>query len=61
MKILFLVPPELLSIESYTSNKISKVREIRPKLGFLYIVAYLHQEVGITPIILDCLTKGTDL
>lgn len=58
MNVLFIVPPESCSIESYTSSKITRGREIRPKLGLLYVAAYLRRKTGITPVIVDCLSDG---
>lgn len=58
MKVLLLIPPEQYSIESYTSERITKTREFRPKLGILCVAGYLKEKTGVTPIIIDCPTDG---
>jgi len=58
MKVLLLIPPELYLIESYTSEKITKTREFRPKLGILCIAGYLRDKTGVVPVIIDCPTDG---
>ncbi|MDD5773353.1 MAG: radical SAM protein [bacterium] len=60
MKILFLIPPEKSSTDSYTLQKIVKNREFRPKLGILYVAGYLRDKTGIIPEIIDCIAKGFD-
>lgn len=58
MKVLFIVPPESHSIESYTSKKIIKGREFRPNLGLLCVAGYLRYKTQISPVIIDCLAEG---
>lgn len=60
MKVLFIVPPEKFFIESYVAEKVDKGRELRQKLGILYVAGYLRKRVGIVPRIVDCLAEGLD-
>ena len=61
MKVLFIVPPEMYSIESYTSDKIIKTREFRPRLGILYVAGYLRDKMGIIPDIVDCPAEDIEI
>jgi radical SAM superfamily enzyme YgiQ (UPF0313 family) len=61
MKVLLVVPPQDNFIESYVTRKLDKDRELRPKLGLLYIAGALRQSLGITPVIVDCLAEGLGL
>lgn len=61
MKVLFIVPPDLYSIESYTSDKIIKTREFRPRLGILCVAGYLRDKIGIVPTIVDCPAEGINI
>lgn len=61
MRVLFVVPPQDNFIESYVTRKLDKDRELRPKLGLLYVAGALRQSLGITPVIVDCLAEGLGL
>lgn len=61
MNVLFIVPPEIYSIESYTSDKIIKTREFRPRLGILCVAGYLRDKMGIIPAIVDYPAEGIDI
>ena len=43
MNVLFLVPPEIHSIESSVPKGLESGKGIYPKLGLLYVAAYLEQ------------------
>ncbi len=54
MKILFLVPPETLSLESSVPKALEGGKGYYPKLGLLYVAAYYERETGDTPVFIDC-------
>lgn len=58
MKVFFIVPPQDNFIESYVTHKLDKDRELRPKLGLLYVAGALRQSLGITARIVNCLADG---
>ena len=43
MKVLFLVPPDTLSIESSVPDQLEKRKEFRQRLGLLWVAASLEQ------------------
>lgn len=58
LSVLFVVPPEKHFIESYVTKKLDKGREIRQKLGIMYVASALRENTGIVPEIIDCLADG---
>ena len=54
MKILFLVPPESISLESSVPKALEGGKGYYPKLGLLYVAAYYERETGKQPIFIDC-------
>lgn len=55
MRVIFIVPPDTMSIEaSMTKTFGEKERGYYPKLGVLYVAAYLEKAMGVTPYFLDC-------
>ena len=54
MKILFLVPPETISLESSVPKALEGGKGYYPKLGMLYVAAYYEQETGNRPDFIDC-------
>ena len=54
MKILFLVPPETISLESSVPKALEGGKGYYPKLGLLYVAAYYERETGNQPVFIDC-------
>ena len=54
MKILFLVPPETVSLESSVPKALEGGKGYYPKLGLLYVAAYYERETGNTTTFIDC-------
>ncbi len=54
MKILFLVPPETISLESSVPKALEGGKGYYPKLGLLYVAAYYERETGNTATFIDC-------
>ena len=54
MKILFLVPPETISLESSVPKALEGGKGYYPKLGLLYVAAYYEHETGNTATFIDC-------
>jgi len=54
MKILFLVPPESISLESSVPKALEGGKGYYPKLGLLYVAAYYERETGNQPVFIDC-------
>jgi radical SAM superfamily enzyme YgiQ (UPF0313 family) len=54
MKILFLVPPETISLESSVPKALEGGKGYYPKLGLLYVAAYYERETGNRPDFIDC-------
>ena len=54
MKILFLVPPETVSLESSVPKALEAGKGYYPKLGLLYVAAYYERETGNTATFIDC-------
>jgi anaerobic magnesium-protoporphyrin IX monomethyl ester cyclase len=54
MKILFLVPPETVSLESSVPKALEGGKGYYPKLGLLYVAAYYERETGNTATFIDC-------
>lgn len=54
MKILFLVPPETISLESSVPKALEGGKGYYPKLGLLYVAAYYERETGNTAAFIDC-------
>jgi len=55
MKVMFIVPPDTMSIEASMSKTYGeKERGYYPKLGLLYVAACLEEATGVTPMFIDC-------
>jgi radical SAM superfamily enzyme YgiQ (UPF0313 family) len=54
MKILFLVPPETISLESSVPKALEGGKGYYPKLGLLYVAAYYERATGDKPVFIDC-------
>jgi len=54
MKILFLVPPETISIESSVPKALEGGKGYYPKLGLMYVAAWYERATGNTPVFIDC-------
>ncbi len=54
MKILFLVPPETISLESSVPKALEGGKGYYPKLGLLYVAAYYERETGNSATFIDC-------
>jgi radical SAM superfamily enzyme YgiQ (UPF0313 family) len=54
MKILFLVPPETVSLESSVPKALEGGKGYYPKLGLLYVAAYYERETRSTTTFIDC-------
>ena len=54
MKILFLVPPETISLESSVPKALEGGKGYYPKLGLLYVAAYYERETENTSTFIDC-------
>ena len=54
MKILFLVPPETISLESSVPKALEGGKGYYPKLGMLYVAAYYERKTGNQPDFIDC-------
>lgn len=53
MRIALIIPPETHSIESSVPKGLEQGKGTYPKLGLLYVAAYLERETGITPVVID--------
>lgn len=60
MKVLFIVPPDTMWIESSTPDSLSKKREFRQRVGLLSVAAYAMKHAGIDAHYLDY-SMETDL
>jgi len=58
MKVLFLVPPDTLSIESSVPDQLEKRKEFRQRLGLLSVAAHLERATGIRPSFVDISVLG---
>ena len=58
MKILFLVPPETISIESSVPKALEGGKGYYPKLGLMYVAAWYERATGNTPVFIDCPPEG---
>ncbi len=54
MKILFLVPPETLSLESSVPKALEGGKGYYPKLGLLYVAGWYERATGNRPTFIDC-------
>jgi len=54
MKILFLVPPETITIESSVPKMLEGGKGFYPKLGLMYVASYYEKVTGNTPVFIDC-------
>jgi len=54
MKILFLVPPETVTIESSVPKMLEGGKGYYPKLGLMYVAAHYERATGDTPVFIDC-------
>ncbi|QPJ63943.1 MAG: B12-binding domain-containing radical SAM protein [Candidatus Nitrohelix vancouverensis] len=60
MKILFLVPPEILSLESSVPRALEGGKGYYPKLGLLYVAGYYMRATGNEARFIDCPPEGVD-
>ena len=60
MKVCFLLPPDLHSIESSIPKRLEGGKGLYPKLGILYVAAYAEKHAGVTASFLDCPALGLD-
>ena len=59
MNVMFIVPPDTMSIEASMSKTYGeKERGYYPKLGVLYVAAYLEKIAGLRPEFIDCPANG---
>jgi len=58
MKILFLVPPEILPLESSVPKALEGGKGYYPKLGLLYVAAHYERATGNRPVFIDCPPEG---
>ncbi|MBI3722590.1 B12-binding domain-containing radical SAM protein [bacterium] len=58
MKVLFLVPPDTLSIESSVPDQLEKRKEFRQRLGLLSVAAHMEQATGVRPQFVDISVLG---
>jgi radical SAM superfamily enzyme YgiQ (UPF0313 family) len=58
MRVLFLVPPDTLSIESSVPDQLEKRKEFRQRLGLLSVAAHLEKALGLVPTFLDVSVLG---
>ena len=58
MNVLFLVPPDTLSIESSVPDQLEKRKEFRQRLGLLSVAAALEHDLGIRPQFVDISVLG---
>lgn len=58
MRVLFLVPPDTLSIESSVPDQLEKRKEFRQRLGLLSVAASLEAITGRRPVFLDVSVLG---
>ncbi|MFQ5481191.1 MAG: B12-binding domain-containing radical SAM protein [Nitrospinaceae bacterium] len=58
MKVLFLVPPETVSLESSVPKALEGGKGYYPKLGLMYVAAYYEKALGRRPDFLDCPPEG---
>lgn len=54
MKILFIVPPETISLESSVPKALEGGKGYYPKLGLLYVAAFYERATGDKPVFIDC-------
>jgi radical SAM superfamily enzyme YgiQ (UPF0313 family) len=55
MKVLFIVPPDTMSIEASMSKTYGeRERGYYPRLGLLYVAASLEKATGTIPMLIDC-------
>jgi len=54
MKILFLVPPETVTIESSVPKMLEGGKGFYPKLGLMYVASYYEKATGNKPVFIDC-------
>lgn len=60
MQVTFVIPPETHSIESSVAKKLEGGKGFYPKLGLLYVAAYLEKHTGTRPTLIDCPPTGMD-
>lgn len=58
VRVLFLVPPDTLSIESSVPDQLEKRKEFRQRLGLLSVAASLEHATGVRPEFLDVSVLG---
>jgi len=60
MRIAFLIPPETHSIESSVPKGLEAGKGVYPKLGILYVAAFLQEHGDVDPVVIDCPAEGLD-
>ncbi len=60
MQVLFLVPPETVSLESSVPKALEGGKGYYPKLGLMYVAAWYEQAIGRRPDFIDCPPEGID-
>ena len=60
MRICFIIPPETHSIESSVPKGLESGKGVYPKLGLLYVAAYLEEKLGIVPSVIDAPAERLD-
>jgi radical SAM superfamily enzyme YgiQ (UPF0313 family) len=61
MKVCFILPPDTHSIESSIPKRLEGGKGLYPKLGILYVAAYVEKQVpGIETSFIDCPALGLD-
>lgn len=59
-RVTLIIPPETHSIESSVPKGLEGGKGVYPKLGLLYVAAFLEQDLGITPSVVDCPAERLD-
>ena len=60
MKILFIIPPDTMRIESSVSEKLDRGREFRAPLGLLSVAGAVRDTEGVERVLVDCPASGLD-
>ncbi|QPJ61909.1 MAG: B12-binding domain-containing radical SAM protein [Candidatus Nitronauta litoralis] len=58
MDVLFLVPPETVSLESSVPKALEGGKGYYPKLGLMYVAAWYERALGKRPAFIDCPPEG---
>lgn len=60
MQITLIIPPETHSIESSVPKGLESGKGVYPKLGLLYVAAYVEKKRGVSPRVIDCPAERLD-